>query len=114
MPVRHGGYLGQMGDADHLPLSADISHFFRNFLCRSSADSCINLIKNQSLYLILICQKGFYCQHDSGELPAGHYFIKGFSRFSGIHCNHKFHLIGPICSTRLLSKLNGKIHIKKV
>ena len=54
--------------ADHLMFFSDQCHLFRHFLCRTSADTNINFIKDQCLNLIFICHYSFDRKRTSGDL----------------------------------------------
>ena len=76
MFIRHRCDLRQMRDTDHLMISSDHCHLLRYFLCRSSADTGVDLVKDQRLCLIFIRKDRFDRQHDTGKLTAGYHFCQ--------------------------------------
>ncbi len=74
---------GQMGDADHLVVPGNVSQLFRYLLGRAPADSGVDLVKNQSRYVIGIRQHSLNGQHDPGQLTTGATMPKGFKASPG-------------------------------
>ena len=78
MLIRHGCDLRQMRNADDLMRSAKDCQFFRYFPGSPATDARIDLIKDECLCFVLLCQHGFECQHDTGKLAAACYLRKRF------------------------------------
>ena len=78
-----------MRDTDDLMIFCKHIHFFRNHLRGASADSTVNLIENECLDCILICQYRFDCKHNSRKFTAGCDFTQRFYGFSRIGGNQE-------------------------
>ena len=66
------GVFRQMCDTQYLMVLTDHCHLFRNLLRGSSADTSVDLVKDQCLDLISVCKDCFQRKHDSGKLTAGY------------------------------------------
>ena len=68
------GDLRQMRNADNLVAFSDHIHFFRYHLRGPSADSGIDLIKDQRTDGIVFGKYRFHCEHDPRKFPTGSNF----------------------------------------
>ena len=68
--------LGKMSNTQDLMAFSDDPHFFCHFLGGPAADTCIDLIKDQSFCLILVCQQCLDGQHDPGKFSSGYNLLQ--------------------------------------
>ena len=71
MGICHGSNLRQMSDADDLVRLCQQFHLLRYHLCRTPADSTVNLIKDQRRNLIRIRHDGLDRERNTGKFSAG-------------------------------------------
>ena len=95
MHICHRCDLCQMRDTDHLMVSGDQCQLFGYHLCSASADTTVDLIKDQRLNLLLVCHHGFDRQHDPGKLTSGCRILHRTQRLTRIGGDHKTHFILP-------------------
>jgi len=104
-----------MGDTKHLSVLSDHCHFFGYFLRGTAADSCIDLIKDQRIDLVLICKDRLDGKHDPGKLTTGYDLPQRFSAFTWVCGNLIFYrIITIICIIFPAVKTDRKIHIRKI
>ena len=115
MLICHRCNLCKMCNTDHLMFFSNQCHLFRHFLCRTSADTNINFIKDQCLNLIFICHYSFDRQHDSGKLTTGSNFCQWFHLLSLVERNTEFCIINTIFGIFFLfRKMYLKLHLFKI
>ena len=115
MGICHCCDLWKMCDTKHLPVLSDHCHFFRDLLCSTPTDPCIDLIKDQCIDLIFICKDRFDGKHDPGKLTTGYDLSQRFSALTWICGNLIFHrIITIICIIFSAVKTDRKIHILKI
>ena len=101
MPVRHGGYLGQMGDAQHLVGMGHGVELLGHPPGRPAADARIDFIEDQGVDVVPAGQHGLDGQHDAGQLAAAGHLAQGPHALAGIGGNQELHIVVALCGDGL-------------
>ena len=112
--VRHGGQLGQMGDAQHLLPAADLGQLLRHLLGRPAADAGVHLVEHQRADGLLLCQHVFQGQHDPGQLAAGGDPGDGLQILPGVGGHQEPDGVAAVGARLLLPEVDGKADLVHV
>ena len=115
MRVRHRSDLWQMCDAEYLMMSSYDRHLLWNLLCCPSADTSVDLVKDQCLDLVSVCKDRLDRQHDPGKLTTGYDSSKRFYRLSRVCRNFVFNVVKSACCIFFFAfKINPELHVQEI
>ena len=108
MDIRHSSKLRQVGDAENLLDTADLSKLFCHLLGCPPADAGIYLVKYQGTNRLIFSQHIFQRQHNPSQFAAGGYFLNRLELLPYVGRHKKTNLIDSVCRRLFFRKTDGK------
>ena len=109
----HGGYLGQMRNADNLAVGiAHLPHNVGHLLGHASAHACIYLIKDDGGQFDGSADHSLERQHDAGYLAARRYLRDGLQGGILVGTEVELQSVDTIAAQRLVCHLYLKPHVR--